>query len=121
MNLQFRAFAHRDLEEIVQVSLLGLEPVFISFRKILGPAIYNFLYPDWHEGQKEALEATCKDKEEVNVLVAELGKNVVGFLAYELKSRIGEVLYWAVHPGHQNLGIGTALNSMAFEKMQTAG
>ena len=54
-------------------------------------------------------------------MVAELGKNVVWFLAFELKSRIGEVLYWAVHPRHQNLGIGTALNSMTLEKMQTAG
>ena len=62
MNLQLRAFADRDLEEIVQVSLLAWEPVFISFRKMLGPEIYNFLYLYWREGQKEALEDACRDK-----------------------------------------------------------
>jgi len=121
MNLHIRAFVDKDLEEIVQLSLLAWEPVFSSFKQILGPKVYPFLYPDWRKSQKEGVETTCKDKEKVNVLVAELDEKVVGFLAYELKGETGEVLLLAVHPEYQNQGIGTELNIVALEKRKAAG
>ena len=109
MNLHIRSFDDKDLEPIVQLSLLAWEPVFISFRQILGPNIYPILYPDWRKIQTEVVETTCRDKARFNVLVAELDQNVVGFLAYELKGETGEVYLLAVHPDVQNQGIGTEL------------
>ena len=121
MNWQIRTFDDKDLDEIVKVSLLAWEPVFVSFKQILGPKIYSFLYPDWRESQKEGVEAFCKDQEKVSVLVAELGEKVVGFLAYEIKGQTGEVGLLAVHPDHQSRGIGTDLNNRALEEMKAAG
>ncbi len=116
-----RSFADQDLEDIVQLSLLAWEPIFISFEHILGPDIYPCLYPDWHKSQKEGVETTCTDKEKTHVLVAELDGKVIGFLAYEFKGDTGEVILLAVHPDYQNEGIGTELNIIALEKIKAAG
>jgi ribosomal protein S18 acetylase RimI-like enzyme len=68
------------------------------------------------------VETTCKDRENTKVLVAEVDGEVVGFLAYELheKDKTGEVLLLAVHPEHQNRGIGTELNVVALQEMKAA-
>ncbi len=121
MNWQIRSFDDKDLTEIVEVSLLAWEPVFVSFKQILGPEIYSFLYPNWRQSQKEGVEAFCKDREKVSVLVAELGGRVVGFLAYQVRGQTGEVELLAVHPDYQGLGIGTELNNRALEEMKAAG
>ncbi len=121
MNWLIRTFDDKDLEEIVKVSLLAWEPVFVSFKQILGPVIYSFLYPNWRKSQAEGVEAICKDSERVSVLVAELRGKVVGFLAYQIKGQTGEVELLAVHPDHQGLGIGTELNNRALEEMKAAG
>ena len=116
--MHIRAYSDRDLNAIVHLSLLAWEPVFSSFRKILGPNIYHLLYPDWRKSQEEEVETACRAKE---VLVAELEFKVVGFLAYEVRGATGELLYLAVHPEYQNRGIGTELNREALEKMKAAG
>ncbi|MFC1996223.1 hypothetical protein ACFLXI_01285 [Chloroflexota bacterium] len=73
-----------DITDIVQLSLLAWEPVFISFKQVLGPDIFPILYPDWKKSQKDGVEKICKDKEKFHVLVAEVEGNVVGFLDYYL-------------------------------------
>jgi len=121
MNLHIRSYADPDLDDIVQLSLLAWEPIFRSFRQVLGPGIYPLLYPDWRKAQKEGIETTCNNKEKITTLVAELDGRVVGFLAYELKGETAEVYLLAVHPDHQNLGIGTELNIVALQQMKAAG
>jgi ribosomal protein S18 acetylase RimI-like enzyme len=122
VNLHIRAFVEQDLDDIVQLSLLAWEPVFKSFKQVLGPKIYPIIYPDWRKSQREGVETTCQD-EKFNVLVAQVEDKVVGFVAYELneENETGEVMLLAVHPEYQNLGIGTELNTVALEKMQAAG
>jgi GNAT superfamily N-acetyltransferase len=112
-----------DLDEVVQLSLLAWEPVFISFERIMGPKIYPLIYPDWRAKQAEVVEGICKDKEKNSVLVAEMDGKVLGFLSYVLheENATGEVQLLAVHPEYQNLGIGTELNLIALQKMRAAG
>ena len=57
------------------------------------------------------------------VLQAELEGMVVGFVTTELNmdTKTGEVYFLAVHPDHQNLGIGTKLNDFALKKMKESG
>lgn len=123
MNSHIRSFIDTDLDDIVELSLLAWEPVFNSFKQILGPDIYPIIYPDWLKSQREVVETACKDKEKVSVLVAEIDGKVVGFVAYEFheKDETGEVTLLAVHPEYQNLGIGTELNVIALQKMEGAG
>ena len=123
VNVHIRTYIDQDLDDIVQLSLLAWEPVFSSFRQVLGPKIYPIIYPDWRKSQREGVETTCRDKKKFNVLVAEVEGKVVGFLVFELneENETGEVQLLAVHPECHNLGIGTELNTVALEQMKAAG
>jgi ribosomal protein S18 acetylase RimI-like enzyme len=123
MNDIIRPFDESDIGEIVQLSLLAWEPVFNSFRQILGEKIYTILYPYWRESQKEGVETICKDTDKNHTMVAEHDGRVVGYLAYQLnpEKKRGEVFLLAVHPAYQNDGIGTQLNVTALQKMKEAG
>jgi ribosomal protein S18 acetylase RimI-like enzyme len=121
MDSHIRPYVEGDLEAIVDLSLRAWEPVFDSFRKVLGPQIFALIYPDWRKSQQEGVEKTCRTGENVQVLVGECDGRAVGFIAFELKGDTGEVHLLAVHPDHQNQGIGTALNVAAMEEMKRAG
>jgi ribosomal protein S18 acetylase RimI-like enzyme len=112
-----------DIEALVHLTLLAFVPIFESFRALLGPAVYHLIWPDWRKSQKEAVESLCGDSSGKSVLVAEVDKKPVGFLVYEIQSgeEKGQVLLIAVHPDHQNRGIGTELNQRALEEMKAAG
>jgi len=120
MALNIRSFIAKDLEVIVDLSLLAWEPVFSAWEQILGPKLYPIaIYPDWRKSQKDVVEKFCKDGEIVT-WVAEVDLKVVGFVAYKIneKSKTGEVQLLAVHPEYQNHGIGTELNLFALEKFK---
>ena len=123
MNVHIRPVSDNDIEDLVQLSLLAWEPVFVSFRQILGPNIHTSIWPDWKTSQREAIESVCKDGEKTVVWVAELDGKVIGFLAYVLKhkEKTGEVQLLAVHPEYQNLGIGTELNKFSLIKIKESG
>ena len=123
MNLHIRPLNNNDMDDIVQLSLLAWEPVFIAWQQILGPKLYPLaIYPDWRKGQKEVVEKVCND-EKITTCVAEVEGKVVGFVAYELNdnTKTGEVQLLAVHPDYQNDGIGTELNIFALQKMKEGG
>jgi ribosomal protein S18 acetylase RimI-like enzyme len=121
--MNIRPLHKQDIKEIVRLSLLAWSPVFISFEDILGWEIFKLIWPDWMTSQKEDIEATCLDETKSTVIVAEMARRVVGFLAYTLNwdDHTGEVIYLAVHPQYQNQGIGTALNKFALVEMKEKG
>ena len=123
MNLHVRPVCSDDIEDLVQLSLLAWEPVFTSFRQMLGPTVYTAIWPNWHVSQRDAIETICQQGDPFRVWVAELDGAVVGFVACELnpENKIGEVQLLAVHPNYQNRGIGTELNLAALAKMKESG
>ncbi len=123
MNVQIRPLNNSDMNDLVQLSLLAWEPVFTSWEQILGPRLYPIaIYPDWRKSQKEVVEKVCSN-ERITTWVAEVEGKVVGFVAYELNdnTKVGEVQLLAVHPGFQNHGIGTELNTFALQKLKESG
>jgi ribosomal protein S18 acetylase RimI-like enzyme len=122
MTARVRPLCNDDIEEVVQLSLAAWEPVFRSFKNVLGPEIYALIYPNWLKSQAEGVESVCMD-EKNTVWVAEEDGVVVGFIAYELKleTKVGEVQMLAVRPEYQNRGIGTRLNTLALDKMKESG
>jgi GNAT superfamily N-acetyltransferase len=118
-----RPYQPADLEQIVQLSLLAWEPVFIAWQKILGPSLYPIaIYTDWRQGQKEVVEKYCQD-EKMHTWVGEVNGQVAGFIVYELniETRVGEVQLLAVNPEEQNQGLGTELNLFALQKLKEGG
>jgi hypothetical protein len=93
MNLLIRPYTENDLEDIVQLSLLAWEPVFSSFKHILGPEIYTIIYPDWRTQQREGVEKVCKDVVKTTTWVANLDGIVAGFIAWilNMEDKTGEV------------------------------
>ena len=62
MKLHIRPFDERDINDIVELSLLAWEPVFIAWEQILGPTLYPIaIYPDWRKSQKEVVEKGCSN------------------------------------------------------------
>jgi ribosomal protein S18 acetylase RimI-like enzyme len=123
MNLDIRPYSEGDLEAIAELSLLAWEPVFTAWQEILGPELYPLaIYPDWRKSQKEVVERICTD-DGMNTWVATVDGNVVGFVVYKLdeKAKRGEVQLIAVHPEHQNQGIGTELNVFALQELKDGG
>ena len=123
MEFHIRPIKKKDIEDIVQLSLMAWVPVFDSFKQILGSKIFSLIWPDWQNSQKGGIEKICIDETKSTVIVAEVNDDVVGFLAYELKteSKTGEVIFLAVHPDYQNQGIGTKLINYALREMKEQG
>lgn len=127
VNLHIRPFSPADLEEMVQLSLLAWTPVFRSFEQVLGTRAYSLLFPEGVQAQRAVVEKMCTEHEKTHVWIAESDGVITGFIVYTLNSQengqddTGEVELLAVHPEHQNQGIGTALNRFALEKMKASG
>lgn len=118
---QIRPLVDSEIEQIVALSLLAWKPAFESMEKVLGPRIFHLIWPDWKKSQAEGVEGACRATDTYRTLVAELDGRVVGFIAYELKGKTGEVVLLAVHPEFQKRGIATALNQAALDEMKAAG
>jgi GNAT superfamily N-acetyltransferase len=97
--------------------------VFASERDVMGDEIFQRLYgDDWRRQQRQDVEKVLDD-EEMNVWVAEVDGDVVGFVAAVLKidSGMGEVYMLAVDPEVQNHGLGTQLTDVATDWIREAG
>jgi ribosomal protein S18 acetylase RimI-like enzyme len=118
-----RPYDDKDLDEILDLSILAWAPIFASFHHVLGAELDTLLHPDWKASQREVVETTVTGSEGVETWVAELDGGAVGFVAYQCddESKRGEIVLLAVHPEHQDRGIGTALNDLALSKMTEAG
>jgi GNAT superfamily N-acetyltransferase len=123
MSFHIRFLVEKDMEQVVRLSLLAWESVFDTWRQLLGSTIFTHLYPDWKTMQQKVVEDYCQAQENRTVWVAELDGEVVGFLVCDLnhEEKKGDVQLLAVHPDHQNQGIGAALNQLALDKMKASG
>lgn len=120
MQAPIRRASSDDLDALARLAVAAWAPVFASFRQALPSAVYTVVYPDWERQQRETVRQACG---EATVWVAEVGGEIAGFIAYTLNrtTETGTVELLAVHPDHQNRGIGTALNRFALDRMKEAG
>ena len=123
LPMQIRCGNNQDVPDLVALSLLAWEPVFTSFRQVLGPVIYTRIYPHWQAQQQQVIETYCSERENTLLYVAGVDGRPVGFVVYELnlQDKSGEVQLLAVHPAYQNQGIGTKLNEFALARMKESG
>jgi ribosomal protein S18 acetylase RimI-like enzyme len=123
MTHLIRSLAEADIAQVVELSLLAWEPVFASFREIMGPTIFNVVYPDWRGQQAEVVRTFCQAQEHRTVWVAERGGQVAGFLVCDLspEKKTADVQLLAVHPAYQRQGIADALNAVALDHMRAHG
>jgi ribosomal protein S18 acetylase RimI-like enzyme len=116
MSTSLRPALAADTERIVELSLDAWEPVFASFRQILGDDLYARVHPDWRTDQA----ASVRDALERNqTWVAITDDTVSGFVnvIFDQKERSGEIYMIAVDPNAQRRGIATELTTLALAEM----
>jgi GNAT superfamily N-acetyltransferase len=123
MAVEIREFRDDDLEAIVEFSVRAWEPVFTSFRQVLGDAIFFRLYPDWEEDQALAVRTGCTNDAHAVFVAVDDGRPV-GFSTVALNAfheGMGVVDMIAVDPDHQRRGIATQLMDSSIEHMRERG
>jgi GNAT superfamily N-acetyltransferase len=123
MEPVIRPYDTSDATEVIRLSLRAWAPVFASEREVMGEVIFERLYgDDWRRQQARDVEKVLA-ADEMSVWVAEVNREVVGFVAAALRdeSGIGEVSMVAVDPESQNGGLGTQLTDVATNWIREAG
>jgi GNAT superfamily N-acetyltransferase len=121
--LDIRPFRPADLPAMQEIRRLAFQPVFQSFRDIVGEEIGEIAFSSADAEQSRLLETLCRTGSSHRVLVATVSDEVVGFVAFSLdeKTLVGEIGLNAVHPAHAGKGIGAAMYTFVLERMKSAG
>jgi GNAT superfamily N-acetyltransferase len=122
-NVHIRPFRAADLEVIQRIRALAFEPVFRSFREIVGETVSALALARADAEQAEHLASMCDSKSHQQVYVALIDNDIVAFVSFSLnvEKRIGEIGLNAVHPDHAGRGIGTKLYNFAIDQMRRSG
>ncbi len=109
MPWQIRALRPDDIGRCCDIAVTAWEPVFASFRQLLGDELFGLGHADWRAEKARQVRWKCEQQPE-EVIVTELEGQVVGFLTYHIDAErgMGEIGNNAVHPDFQGRGVGTA-------------
>ena len=123
MNYMIRKIQEEDIDIVVGFAVEAWEPVFASFKKVLGEEIFEFLRPNWREEQAKAVRNTCLNTDKYTTFVADNNGKAVGFVCVTMnkESKVGEIDLLAVDPKAQGQNIGTELNLHALDFMKENG
>ena len=122
-NCTIRDFERNDLARLQEIREAAFKPIFQSFRRIVGAAIAEVAFAAAEQEQADLLDRYCGAESKREVLVVELGPDIVGFCALgcDQDSKVGEIDLNAIHPDHQGRGIGAWMYEAALERMRMAG
>jgi ribosomal protein S18 acetylase RimI-like enzyme len=117
---EIRQYRSDDAEAVVRLSIEAWEPVFASFRAILGEALYQRVHPDWETDQAASVRDAL-DRNDTWVSVND--GSVSGFVnvAFDLPAGSAEIYMIAVDPAFQRQGIASALTEWALDEMRARG
>ena len=122
-DICIRSFEPGDLEAMQRIRAAAFEPVFRSFRQIVGDTVSALALGRADAEQAELLASVCDPTSRQQVYVALIDSTIVGFVSFSLdaEKRIGEIGLNAVHPDHAGRGIGTDLYNFAIDRMKRSG
>ena len=119
-----RRITDADMPTVVSFAVEAWAPVFASLEAEMGPDVFGAIYPDWRVSQAAAIEGVCTAPEN-DVWVAAVDDRPVGFVAVSIidedAARAGEIVMVAVHPDHQDAGVGVALVQHALDAIKAQG
>jgi GNAT superfamily N-acetyltransferase len=118
-----RPFKPGDLSAMQRVRKAAFEPVFRSFRAIVGEKIAALAFAQADAEQAKLLDDICAADSGHHVLVVTIGDEIIGFVSFTLDAakRTGEIGLNAVHPEHAGRGIGTELYEHVMARMKELG
>lgn len=118
-----RPFEPSDLPALQRIRQAAFEPVFRSFREIVGAEIAAIAFAHADAEQARLLDDICAAGSGHRVLVATVGEEVVGFVSFTVDTgrRTGEIGLNAVHPNHAGRGLGTWMYGRVLARMKELG
>lgn len=122
-GLTIRPFVPDDLPALQRVRQAAFNPVFRSFRDIVGERIAALGLADAEAEQAQHLDDLCHSNSMSQVFVAVIGEEIAGFCSFTMDAdkRIGEIGLNAVHPDHAGEGVGTRMYEDALARMKEQG
>lgn len=121
--LSVRPFDKRDLARLHEIRTAAYEPVFASFRQLVGPRIAAVSLANAEKEQGDYLESCASDETPHEVHVVEDGGEIVGFVTTlaNKETKLGIVDLNAVDPAAQGKGVGTFLYEWALGHLKDQG
>ena len=121
--IKFIGVVKNDLVYLEQIRRLAFQPIFDSFRQILGNTIYEYAQLPEDEAQKDLLKSLFDKNSIWQTWKVNLEETTVGFISIRIdkKAKVGEIGLNAVHPNYANKGIGTQMYDFAVEIMRKEG
>src|SRR3712207_5996825 len=118
-----RPLAPGDLPTLQSVRRAAFEPVFSSFRRIVGEEIAALAFADADAVQARLLDDICAAESGHQVLVVTVDGETVGFVSFTIDAakRTGEIGLNAVRPDHAGKGIGTWMYQHVLARMKELG
>jgi RimJ/RimL family protein N-acetyltransferase len=118
-----RPFTPGDLPAMQRVRKAAFEPVFRSFRDIVGAKIAALAFAHADADQAKLLDDICAAGSDHQVLVVTIGDEIIGFVSFTIDARnhAGEIGLNAVHPEHAGRGIGTETYEVVLARMKELG
>jgi GNAT superfamily N-acetyltransferase len=106
-----------------RVRKAAFEPVFRSFRDIVGEKIAALAFADADAEQAKLLDDICAADSGHHVLVVTIGDEIIGFVSFTIDADrcTGEIGLNAVHPEHAGIGIGTEMYEHVMARMKELG
>ena len=115
-----RPFIPADTDRVVELSLAAWEPVFASFRDVIGADLYERVHPDWRVAQAESVRDALRSND---TWVSTTDGAISGFVnvTFDPGERSGEIYMIAVDPAYQQRGIASLLTEHALDEMRARG
>lgn len=112
-----------DTETLVEIALAAWEPIYASYRQMMGDDLFTAVIPDWRAEKGRQIREMCQPGSRMTVAVAEVAGQIVGFVSfYADQSRgVGVIGNNAVHPAWQNRGIAQAMYAHVFAQLRQHG
>jgi len=120
MATAIRPFTPADVDRIVELSLAAWQPVFSSFRDVLGAELYERVHPDWRSAQADSVRQAL-DRNDSWVSTSDGVTTGFVNVVFDLVERSGEIYMIAVDPAAQRKGIASALTEHALDEMRARG
>ena len=120
--MNIRGYEADDKPALEELTLRAWKLVFADLERSIKPEIYEVFVPDWQAEQMRSLNTFC-DSGDVNTIVAERDKKILGFTAisFHPEDFLGQIYMIGVDPDCQRRGIGTALINAGIEIVKQRG
>jgi GNAT superfamily N-acetyltransferase len=118
-----RPFERGDRPALQTIRRAAFEPIFRSFRDIVGEDIARIAFAHADAEQEKLLDDICEARSGHHLLVVTIGQDIVGFVSFTIDAAkgIGEIGLNAVHPDHAGKGIGTWMYEQVMARMKDLG